>query len=87
VRRGWKWASRNLAVSVNIRACSMGVYARRSFWEEEGMKERVSMRQACTVTQSVYILLRCEIRGKGRATNSDWSTMGATTNFGLPILS
>ena len=51
------------------------------------MKERVSMRQACTVTQSVYILLRCEMGGKGRATNSDWSTMGATTNFGLPILS
>ena len=46
VRRGWKCASRNLGVSVNILACSMGVYARRSLGEEEGMKERDSMRQA-----------------------------------------
>ena len=46
VRRGWKWVSRNLGVSVNIRAWSMGVYATRSEGEEEGMNERVSMRQA-----------------------------------------
>ena len=38
--------SRNLEVSENMRACSMGVYARRSF-EEGGMKERVRRRHAC----------------------------------------
>lgn len=46
VRRGWKCESLNLGVSVNMRAWSMGVYAKRSFWEKRGMKERVSMRQA-----------------------------------------
>lgn len=45
-RRGWKWLSRNLVVSLNMRACNMGVYASRSRWEEGGMKERLSMRQA-----------------------------------------
>ena len=53
VRSGWKWASRNLGVSVNIRACSMGVYASRSLGEDGGMKERVSMRQACILSVNV----------------------------------
>ena len=44
--RGWKWWSLNLAVSLNIRACSMGVYAKRSLEGDEDMNERVRRRQA-----------------------------------------
>ena len=53
MRSGWKWASRNLGVSVNILAWSMGVYARRSLGEEGGMNERVSIRQACILSVSI----------------------------------
>jgi hypothetical protein len=55
VRSGWKWLSRNLAVSVNIRACSIGVYDRRSWGEDWGMNERVSIRQAYKYEHDQYL--------------------------------
>ena len=45
-RRGWKWRSRNVAVSANMRAWNIGVYARRLLDFSGVMNERVSMRHA-----------------------------------------
>lgn len=64
VRRGWKWLSLNFAVSENIRACNIGVYARRSFGEEAGMKERVRRRHA-------YDLLEGALEGHWRGIGRD----------------
>ena len=61
----------------------MGVYARRDLLDSGVMKERVRSRQACG---SSAFVTGCE-REYVKRTNSDWSTMGARTNLGHPILS
>ena len=67
VRSGDMCLSLKCAVSANMRACIIGVYAKRESLEEGGMKERVSMRQACC-SRSEYLK---ETEGRKRRTNSD----------------